>query len=240
MKKNNFSYKNIRNLIACGLATVLVVSYLANAIASVVKPIIANQNTTTNYSIEQVSSESSTTTNAVHSEEINNLINSVKVEEANNDAYNRDDWVAAQKYIFQGRTYDSIRRYSFDASVWNNGHNYVDPYTGNDLKLKNTDYDHIIPLAYANAHGASNWTDEQKQAFANDPDVGVCVSSHDNRQKGAKGPSEWMPSSHKAEYCYTWLVIANKYHLSISKADMDVIIATLSNVDSVDIINNRY
>ena len=46
-----------------------------------------------------------------------------------------------------------------------------------------------------------------------------------------------MPPANKEAYAYSWLVIANKYGIAISKADLEVIKETLKDTQSVSIIN---
>lgn len=125
-----------------------------------------------------------------------------------------------------GGKFHSIRAYAFYESEWYdwNGLSYTDPYTGNHISdVKDTDYDHIIPLAYAHNHGGSSWSPEKKKRFADDPSNGVCVNRHDNRAKGAKGPSEWMPERNQKWYCEQWLRIAKEWNLEIEEADMRTI-----------------
>lgn len=185
----------------------------------------------------------------VADENINDLINSVKVissSEANENAqkhkYDRGTFVANQRFEANGKVYTSIRRYTFENSIWNDGFSYKDPYNNNTIltndkkAYRGMDYDHIVPLANAFRNGAYNWTDEQRQEYANDPFVGVCVNAHDNRVKSDKGLAEWMPKENKASYCYSWLKICQKYNLSVTEEDMVVIKETLKDVNSNDLV----
>lgn len=113
---------------------------------------------------------------------------------------------------------------------------FNDPYTNEIIKdVKDSDFDHIVPLAYVNIHGGYKWDENAKKEFADNPNNGVCVNASDNRAKGAKGPGKWLPAYHKEDYCYTWLSILNKYHLTISESDMDKIKDILDSLNENDI-----
>ena len=64
--------------------------------------------------------------------------------------------------------------------------------------------------------GSQNWNKQQKKAFANDPTNLLPVWKRLNRQKGAKGPSEWLPpnQSYQCEYVKKWNMIKTKYKLT--------------------------
>ena len=125
-------------------------------------------------------------------------------------------------------------------------------YAGTEKKAKelkqpdNVNYDHIIPLSYvARAIGGDDaWSAEKRNTYAYDLEVGVTASQHLNNVKGAKGPSQFLPPDRKAaiKYCYTWLVVANKYDIPIAKDDMQVIKDTLAGAsdDEITIINPYY
>lgn len=181
-------------------------------------------------------------------ETLQELVDRVAVEEDQQVDYDRDLYTSSyQSYECDKdheceHGYSSIRTYSFYECEWYNWDTgvYIDPYTNLPVEsIKKTDYDHIIPLAYADRHGANAWTEEQKKGYADDPTVGVCVNSSDNRSKGDKGPSEWLPDENQQDYCYTWLVLADVYDLSITPEDMDTILQVLDGVDvnSLSLIN---
>jgi hypothetical protein len=78
-----------------------------------------------------------------------------------------------------------------------------DPYTGKIfLEAGDLDIDHMVPLAWAHARGAAAWDDARKRDFANDPVNLFAVEASANRQKGAKGPLEWLPpnAAYRCEY----------------------------------------
>lgn len=188
--------------------------------------------------------------NYQNNENIDFLFNSIKIEESNNSKYNRNEWTSTyQKYNCKkghdhnsnSYKYDdngifkSIRAYSYFESKWYNwdSDTYIDPYTGDIIDdISKTDYDHIIPLAYVNAHGGSEWSEKEKKDFADNTSVGVCTNSFSNRQKGANGPSKWLPDINKEAYCYSWLVIANDFNITLDQEDYDKISEILNGFDS--------
>jgi hypothetical protein len=88
------------------------------------------------------------------------------------------------------------------------------PYTGKIYQApSDLDIDHVIPLAWAHAHGAADWSPAQKAAFANDPVNLLAVDDGLNQSKGAKGPSEWLPPQpeHVCDYLLRWLGVLSAY-----------------------------
>ncbi|WP_461437940.1 HNH endonuclease family protein [Marinobacter nauticus] len=78
---------------------------------------------------------------------------------------------------------------------------WLSPFTGNVIhNASDIDIDHVVPLKWAWNHGASEWTQEKREAFANDPRNLWTVEISLNRQKGAKGPDEWLPPQGKCGY----------------------------------------
>jgi hypothetical protein len=106
---------------------------------------------------------------------------------------------------------------------------WVSPYDGEitDVKkgedtkpISKIQIDHVIPLKYAAAHGAKDWNQEKKVAFANDTTQLLATSGTSNTSKGAKGPAEYMPrESEQCRYSQIWIDTAKKYDISITKAD---------------------
>ena len=66
------------------------------------------------------------------------------------------------------------------------------------------DIDHVVPLANAWRSGASAWTTDKREDFANDLDRPqlVAVSPTSNRAKGDQDPSTWKPrDQHLVRVC---------------------------------------
>ncbi len=82
------------------------------------------------------------------------------------------------------------------------------------------DVDHMVPLANAWRTGAASWTDEQREAFANDltrPQL-LAVSASSNRSKGDQDPSQWRPprSEYWCTYAQSWIMVKTYWHLSVT------------------------
>ena len=75
------------------------------------------------------------------------------------------------------------------------------------------DIDHVVPLKWAWAQGANDWTKERRVEFANDPINLLAVEASLNRQKGAKGPDKWQPPTNQCQYLSRFRRIAIKYDL---------------------------
>jgi hypothetical protein len=95
------------------------------------------------------------------------------------------------------------------------GETFTDP--------QNVDIDHMVPLANAWRTGANQWTDEQREAFANDLDrpqlraVGRSV----NRSKGDQDPAEWRPprAEYWCVYAHDWVAVKAYWKLSVTAAE---------------------
>jgi 5-methylcytosine-specific restriction endonuclease McrA len=96
---------------------------------------------------------------------------------------------------------------------------WYDPYSGKTFtKASDLDIDHIVPLKHAHTNGANEWTRKKRRAFANDPLNLIPVSKRLNRQKGAKGPTRWMPPNKdfQCEYIKRWKAVKAKYGIRSS------------------------
>jgi hypothetical protein len=104
-----------------------------------------------------------------------------------------------------------------------------DPYTGTTIPFRrgqgtsdDVQVDHVIPLSYAWHAGAWQWTDEQREAFANDPAELRAVDGPTNNAKGDRGPSRWLPPNPGTHCAYAtgWRDIASAYALVLDPADV--------------------
>lgn len=99
---------------------------------------------------------------------------------------------------------------------------WVDPYSNVEITDPGElDIDHIIPLEYASSHGGVSWDKNTKESFANDPLNLIAASASENRKKGSKGPSEYMPpnKSLHCDYAVSWITVADKYKVSVTEDD---------------------
>jgi len=94
------------------------------------------------------------------------------------------------------------------------------------------DVDHMVPLAESWDSGASGWTTERRQAYANDmtdPRHLIAVTGPSNRSKSDRDPSDWMPTnkSYACVYLNNWISIKVRWNLSVDKKEKDSILAQL-------------
>lgn len=99
---------------------------------------------------------------------------------------------------------------------------WVCPYTGlviNDPKKLAAD--HIVSLKTAWECGAKDWTDEQREQFANDEENLILVLSSANSSKSDKTPSEWLPlnMAYWPKFVDNTDYICAKYKLSCPASD---------------------
>lgn len=104
------------------------------------------------------------------------------------------------------------------------------------------DIDHLVPLAEAWDSGASDWTSGQRETYANDlgdyRDL-VGVSQHSNRSKGARDPSEWMPTYYKCRYLEQWVAVKIRWRLSIDSTEKAALRSLTSDCDNDTITVDR-
>jgi hypothetical protein len=102
---------------------------------------------------------------------------------------------------------------------------WFSPYEGqNFTSPSNLDVDHVVPLKEAWDSGASSWTSSRRQAFANDlsdPRSLIAVSASQNRSKGDKDPSNWIPSqsSYLCTYLSDWIAIKARWNLTMDQSE---------------------
>lgn len=93
------------------------------------------------------------------------------------------------------------------------GKTFTDP-SGMDL-------DHVVPLSWAASNGGNTWDAEKKIAFANDPGNLFLSDASENRSKGDKGPSEYLPPNKDFQCAYvnTFISVVAKYDLTMPQSD---------------------
>lgn len=98
---------------------------------------------------------------------------------------------------------------------------WVSPYDGQRwTKASQLDIDHVVPLADAWRTGAAKWTQQQREAFANDlnsPQL-VAVTHTVNEAKGDQSPDRWMPpkKDFACTYASMWIASKSKYKLTVT------------------------
>lgn len=111
----------------------------------------------------------------------------------------------------------------------------ADPFTGTTIQFvrgqgtsEQVQIDHTIPLSLAWRHGASSWTTEQREIFANDLANLSAVDGNSNASKSDKGPSEWLPTlDYQCEYVTRFAYLTSKYSLTIARSDASTIAGIL-------------
>jgi hypothetical protein len=105
------------------------------------------------------------------------------------------------------------------------GGTWVSPYDGKTVHdASDLDIDHVVPLAEAWQSGAYAWTTATRERYANDlnyfADL-VAVTAHENRSKGDKEPSGYLPpkASFQCTYEAWWVAVKWRWHLSVDSAE---------------------
>ena len=112
-----------------------------------------------------------------------------------------------------------------------------DPYSGKDVTYEKggaseIDIEHVVARSEAWDSGASEWTQAQRDAFANDPLELLAVSSGGNSAHGEKDAAGWLPSvgvkstgvnnpAYDCLYVARQIAVKDKYDLSVDKAEKD-------------------
>jgi len=94
---------------------------------------------------------------------------------------------------------------------------WVCPYSSDTItNPRKLDIDHLVPLKNAYESGAKNWSKRKKKLYANylkNPNHLVACRADLNRQKGSKGPLQWMPPKNKEWYIKSWVEVKREWHL---------------------------
>jgi hypothetical protein len=99
---------------------------------------------------------------------------------------------------------------------------WISPFTGKVIQnASDIDIDHVVPLKWAWDNGADTWSREKRERFANDPVNLWSVELSLNRQKGARGPEDWLPPSGRCQYVSRFVRIVRVYGLELSEGQID-------------------
>lgn len=105
---------------------------------------------------------------------------------------------------------------------------WLDPYTGRIFtNARDLDIDHLVPLAWAHAHGGYAWDAATRAKFANDPVNLFAVDAATNRAKGAQGPDTWLPpdASFQCQYILRFERVVQSYGLTYNPNEASAISA---------------
>ncbi|MGP3945422.1 MULTISPECIES: GmrSD restriction endonuclease domain-containing protein [Streptomyces] len=89
-------------------------------------------------------------------------------------------------------------------------------YDNTDVQdARGLDIDHMVPLAEARDSGASTWSAQERQDYAND--LGdtrslVAVSARENHSQADQDPNQWLPTDPGAccRYIEEWTVLKSR------------------------------
>ena len=102
---------------------------------------------------------------------------------------------------------------------------WFSPYDGQVFTSpSDLDVDHLVPLKEAWDSGAWSWTSTRRQSFANDlsdPRTLIAVSASQNRSKGDKDPSNWIPvrQAYLCTYLADWVAVKARWGLSMDQSE---------------------
>ncbi|MEU4309897.1 HNH endonuclease family protein [Streptomyces rochei] len=87
------------------------------------------------------------------------------------------------------------------------------------------DIDHMVPLAESWDSGASAWTPQRREAYANDQGAApslVAVTARSNRSKADQDPAEWLPPAGEVHcrYVAEWVGTKLRWNLSADEAEV--------------------
>ncbi|MFD7283903.1 HNH endonuclease family protein [Streptomyces sp. NPDC059862] len=87
------------------------------------------------------------------------------------------------------------------------------------------DIDHMVPLAEAWDSGASAWTAQRREAYANDqgaePSL-VAVTARSNRSKADQDPAEWLPPAADVHCRYVAEWVGTKLRWALAADDAEL------------------
>lgn len=92
-------------------------------------------------------------------------------------------------------------------------------------EARKLDIDHMVALAESWDSGASEWTADRREAYANDlgSDISlVAVTAKSNRSKSDRDPSEWLPPAEAAQcqYAGEWVATKLRWELAADTAEI--------------------
>jgi hypothetical protein len=98
---------------------------------------------------------------------------------------------------------------------------WISTFSGKTIySASEIDIDHVVPLSWAWKHGAHKWSKDKRVKFANAPANLLSVEARLNRQKGDKGPDNWLPPKNKCQYISRFLRVYKTYDLKLTSSEL--------------------
>ncbi|MGW8065903.1 HNH endonuclease family protein [Streptomyces ziwulingensis] len=87
------------------------------------------------------------------------------------------------------------------------------------------DIDHMVPLAESWDSGASAWTAQRREAYANDQGAEaslVAVTARSNRSKADQDPAQWLPPAAEVhcQYVAEWVATKLRWNLTADETEV--------------------
>ncbi|MGV9892091.1 HNH endonuclease family protein [Streptomyces sp. NPDC003395] len=102
------------------------------------------------------------------------------------------------------------------------------------------DIDHLVPLAEAWDSGASSWSPQEREAYAND--LGddralIAVSAASNRSKADQDPTTWLPlaAGYRCQYVTDWIADKMRWGLNIDEDEQAALVESLNACPNVPV-----
>jgi hypothetical protein len=104
-----------------------------------------------------------------------------------------------------------------------------DPYSGKTVDYRRgkesseaVQIDHVVPVYEAWRTGAQAWTQQKREALANDPLNLIAVDGDANQDKGDLDPERWLPplKSYRCAYVERYVTVLAKYDLTVPSSEM--------------------
>lgn len=83
----------------------------------------------------------------------------------------------------------------------------------------------VVPQAFAEVRGATNWSAETRAAFAQDPDNLMFLSRADVEERQGRGPTQWLPPLAQCRYISKFVEVLNRYELDKDSVELNALVA---------------
>ena len=102
------------------------------------------------------------------------------------------------------------------------------------------DIDHMVPLKEGWESGADQWSDEEREAYANDlgdPRALIAVTAASNRSKSDQDPADWMPdaTSYHCTYVADWVAVKIRWSLVVDRAEKAALKDVAAGCDNAEV-----